>query len=303
MRKPAQPVRGAGRRRLTLARLVAAGAALCYSLAVAQTGEAPPERAVVEQKLKLLESVLNSPKLAQAASSSDPETAALAAKARQGLEQARAALDANDTLKSAALLDQALRASSAASLKASRSAAPPPEVAQRNRNNELMQEVSSYRTAIAEALKTKNSAKGAAALQRIDGLVAEANGLTAANHHADAGKAITQAYGISVATISELRAGETVTHELKFETPADEYAYEQKRHQSNEMLVDMMIKEGKVDAGRKQLLDRYLEDSFRLRSEAEKLAKSGDYPGAIKNMEKANDQIMNALRATGLAGF
>ena len=302
MKKRAQPVRRAGARWLPAARMMAAGAALCCSLAVAQSAEAP-DRAVIEQKLKLLETVLASPKLTQAASSPDPEIAALAAKAREGLEQARAALDANDTLKSAALLDQALRASSAASLKASRSAAPPPDVAQRNHNSELLQEVSSYRAAIAEALKTKNSAKGTAALQRIDGLVAEANSLTAANRHADAGKAITQAYGISVATISELRAGETVTHELKFETPADEYAYEQKRHQSNEMLVDMMIKEGKMDPGRKQLLDRYLEDSFRLRSEAEKLAKSGDYPGAIKSMEKANDQIMNALRATGLAGF
>jgi len=286
-----------------MAGILAASAALACSPAWAQAPEAVPDRAVIEQKLKLLEVVLNSPKLAQAAASGDPEAASLAAKARQGLEEARAALQANDTLKSAALLDQALRASSAASLKASRSAAPPPDAAQRNRNNELMQEVASYRASIVEALKSKNDAKGATALQRIDALVAEATSLTAANRHADAQRAISQAYGISVATISELRAGETVTHELKFETPADEYAYEQKRHQSNEMLVDMMIKEGKVDPGRKQLLDRYLEESFRLRSEAEKLAKTGDYPGAIKNMEKANDQIMSALRATGLAGF
>ncbi len=286
-----------------MAGILAASAALACSPALAQAPEAVPDRAVIEQKLKLLEVVLNSPKLAQAAASGDPEAASLAAKARQGLEEARAALQANDTLKSAALLDQALRASSAASLKASRSAAPPPDAAQRNRNNETMQEVASYRASIVEALKSKNDAKGATALQRIDALVAEATSLTAANRHADAQRAISQAYGISVATISELRAGETVTHELKFETPADEYAYEQKRHQSNEMLVDMMIKEGKVDPGRKQLLDRYLEESFRLRSEAEKLAKTGDYPGAIKNMEKANDQIMSALRATGLAGF
>jgi len=303
MRRRAEPGGRAMPRWLPVARAMAAGAALFCSLVLAQTPEGAPDRAVIEQKLKLLEVVLNSPKLAQAAASGNSEAAALAAKARQGLEEARAALDANDTLKSAALLDQALRASSAASLKASRGSAPPPEVAQVNRNRELMQEVASYRTSIAETLKGKSNAKGAAALQRIDGLVAEADSLTAGNRHADAHKAITQAYGISVATISELRAGETVTHELKFETPADEYAYEQKRHHSNEMLVDMMIKEGKVDPGRKQLLDRHMEESFRLRSEAEKLAQAGDYPGAIKHMERANDQLMGALRATGLAGF
>jgi hypothetical protein len=69
------------------------------------------------------------------------------------------------------------------------------------------------------------------------------------------------------------------------------------------MLIDTLLQEGKIDQGRRQLLDRYLEESFRLRSQAEQAARGGDYPGAIKIMEKANDQLMSALRASGLANF
>jgi tetratricopeptide (TPR) repeat protein len=274
------------------------------SPAYTQSADPGSGRAVVEQKLKLLESVLNSPKLAQAATGGDAEVSGLIAKARNGLDQARAALNAGNVTEAASLLDQALRASSMASQKATRAASSSSgDALQDTRNNEMLEEVKAYRSSIADALKQKPSAKGSIALESIDRLVAKARELTAANRQGEAGKAITQAYGIAVATVSELRAGETVIHELKFDTPADEFAYEQKRHRSNEMLVDMMINEGKVDAGRRQLLDRYLEDSFKLRSQAEQLAKGGDYPAAIKTMEKANDQIMNALRASGLASF
>ena len=269
----------------------------------AQSADPDSSRAVVEQKIKLLESVLASPKMTQAAGGGDAEVAALIAKSRQGLEQARAALDAGEVARAANLLDQALRASSAASLKGSHAASPTGEALQRARNGEMLEELRSYRASIAEALKRKSSAKGNGALERIDRLVAQSEELTGSNRHTEAGKLLTEAYGIAVATVSELRAGETITHELKFDTPADEFAYEQKRHRSNEMLIDMMIKEGKADADRRRLLDRHLEESFKLRSQAEQLAKGGDYPAAIKTMEKANDELLNALRASGLAAF
>jgi tetratricopeptide (TPR) repeat protein len=286
---------------LVLSLLIAPGV---LAPAFGQSADPGAGRAVIEQKLKLLESVLNSPKITQAAASTDPEVSGLVAKSRKGLEDARAALNTGDLSAAANLLDQALRASSLASQKATRAASPSTaDALQRTRNSEMLEEVAAYRSSIADALKRKPGAKGSAALDRIDKLVAQAAELTSAQRHAEAGKAIAEAYGIAVATVSELRAGETITHELKFDTPADEFAYEQKRHRSNEMLIDMMIKEGKLDPGRRQLLDRYLEDSFKLRSQAEQLAKGGDYPAAIKTMEKANDQIMNALRASGLASF
>lgn len=263
--------------------------------------DATPNRSVVEQKLKLLDSVLSSPKTAQIAAGSDAEAAALVAQARKGMEEARAALAAGDTAKAGNLLDQALRTSSSASSRGARATAG--DSAQRNRNKELLEELNSYSVSLSQAVMEKNSAEGTAAIQRVDKLVAQAAGMTAANRHAEAGDLLTQALNLAVSTLSQLRAGQTVVLSLKFDTPADEYAYEQRRHQSNEMLIDTLLREGKVDGSRRQLLDRYLEESFKLRSQAEQAAKGGDYPGAIKIMEKANDQLMSALRASGLANF
>jgi hypothetical protein len=269
--------------------------------AMAQAADVAPNRAVLEQKVRLLESILASPKAAQIASGGDAEAAALAGQARRGLEEARAAIAAGDLTRAGELLDQALKASSTASARAARGAAA--ESARRSRNRELLDELNSYRSSLDEAVKEKGSAAGAATVQRIEKLAAQAGEMTAAGRHTEAGKLLTEAYGLAVATLSELRAGQTITMALKFETPADEYAYEQKRHHSNEMLIDALLRDGKVDAGRRQLLDRHLEESFRLRSQAEQAAKAGDYPGAIKIMEKANDQMMSALRASGLANF
>ena len=262
--------------------------------------DAAPNRGVVEQKLKLLESLLNSPKTAQISASGDAEAAALISQARKGLEEARPALAAGDTTKAGALLDQALKASTAAS---SRTARAGQDDAQRVRNRQMLEELNSYSASLTQAVLEKGSAEGTAAVQRIDKLVAQAGQMTAAGQHAEAGKLISEALNLAITTLSALRSGQTVVLSLKFDTPADEYAYEQKRHQSNEMLIDTLVREGKIDQGRRQLLDRYLEESFKLRSQAEQTAKGGDYPGAIKIMEKANDQLMNAMRASGLANF
>lgn len=263
--------------------------------------DAAPNRAVVEQKVKLLESVLNSPKTAQIASGSDAEAASLVAQARKGLAEAREALAAGDTAKAGGLLDQALKASSSASGRAARGAGG--DSAQRNRNRQMLEELNSYSASLTQAVLEKGGAEGTAAMQRIEKLVAQAAEMTAANRHAEAGNLLGEALNLAVTTLSNLRAGQTVVLSLKFDTPADEYAYEQKRHQSNEMLIDTLVREGKLDGGRRQLLDRYLQESFKLRSQAEQVAKGGDYPGAIKIMEKANDQLMSALRASGLANF
>jgi hypothetical protein len=297
---------GRGRGSLVTAALGLAWAAAAFvpgtePSALAQATDVAPNRAVVEQKLKLLENLLNSPRSAQLAAGKDAEAASLMAQARRGVEEARTALAAGDVAAAGALLDQALKASSTASARATRGGAA--DAAQRNRNRELLEELNSYRVSLNEAVKEKGSVVGAATVQRIDQLTAQAAEMTAAHRHAAAGKLLAEAYGMAVATLSELRAGQTVTMALKFDTPADEYAYEQKRHRSNEMLIEMLITEGKVDASRRQILDRYLEESFRLRSQAEQAARADDYPAAIKIMEKANDQLMNALRASGLANF
>jgi tetratricopeptide (TPR) repeat protein len=268
--------------------------------ALAQTADAAPSRAVVEQKAKMLESILNAPKTAQIASSGDAEAAALVAQARKGYQEARDAMAAGDLAKAGALLDLAIKASSSASSRAARVGQ---DDALRARNRQMLEELNSYSASLTQAVLEKGSAEGTAAVQRIERLVADAAQLTAAGRHSDAGQLISEALNLSLTTVSALRAGQTVVLSLKFDTPADEYAYEQKRHASNLMLVEVLVRDGKVEEGRRKMLDRFVEESTTLKSQADQQAKAGDYPAAIKSMEKANDRLLTGLRASGLASF
>lgn len=268
--------------------------------AMAQAADAAPSRAVVEQKVKMLESILNSPKTAQIASSGDVEAAALVTQARKGYQEARDAMAAGDLARAGTLLDLSIKATSTASSRAARVGQ---DDAQRARNRQMLEELNSYSASLTQAVLEKGSAEGTAAVQRIDKLVADAAQLTAAGRHADAGRLISEALNLSLTTVSALRAGQTVVLSLKFDTPADEYAYEQKRHESNLMLVDVLVRDGKVDEGRRKMLDRFVDESTTLKSQAEQLAKAGDYPAAIRSMEKANDRLLTGLRASGLASF
>lgn len=268
--------------------------------AMAQAAESAPDRSVLEQKLKLLEGILNSPKSARISTGSDAEAAALLAQAKKGLDEARLALAAGDTPTAGALLDQALKSSTAASSRAARSGT---DDAQRARNRQMLEELNSYSASLTQAVLEKGSAEGTAAVQRIDKLVADAAQLTATGRHAEAGRLISEALNLAVTTVSALRAGQTVVLSLKFDSPADEYAYEQKRHESNLMLVEVLVRDGKVEEGRRKMLDRFVDESTTLKSQAEQQAKAGDYPAAIKTMEKANDRLLTGLRASGLASF
>ena len=90
---------------------------------------------------------------------------------------------------------------------------------------------------------------------------------------------------------------------LKFATSADEFEYELKRYQSNEILVRMMVNEGRADGDRRKLIDEYLHDAGRLNEEAQISAKNNNYKNAVAVMEKSNGQLNRALQTMGIPVF
>lgn len=268
--------------------------------AQAQTGS-DQRSALVKQKLLLLDSLFNSGKIKQLQDGGSDDTKAQLGRASQLRDEARSLQAAGDHPAAEKAVDEALRTASTASAAAVKDPLLNPKI-QLTQNAELAMQVRGYSNSIAETLK-KQGKRQDPRLGQLERMLDEAGKLTAAGRHGEANRLLADAYRLAVATVSELRAGETVVIDLKFETPADEYAYEQSRNRSHEMLVEITIQEGKAEGEKRGMVERYMGDSRQLRTQAEAQAKAGDYAAAIKSLEEATKQLVRALRATGMAIF
>jgi len=278
--------------------LILAMAVRCVAAQTVPDADQP--RRLGEQKLKLVEMLVNSPKAKAASESQDAETAALVGRGKDLLKQAREALAAQRYADAAHALDEALQSVSKAN---SRNAGGLSDSVQKQQLQEMSEQVASFRASLAELVKDKGAASAKGTLQRVDGLADEGRKLAASGHLGEANKKMAEAYKLEVEEVSRLRAGQEVVISLKFETPADEYAYEQKRFQSNEILVGMMIGEGRADGDKRRLIDGFLKEAAKLKEEAAGLAQSNRHKDAVAAMEKAGLQLNRALQSMGMPVF
>lgn len=270
-------------------------------IAADTTADIEQQRRLAEQKLKLVEMLVNSPKAQASAASGDAETAALIERGRDLLKQARDALAAQQYAAAGQALDAALQSVSRAN---SRNAGGLSDSAQKQQLQEISEQVASYRASLAELVKSKGNASTAkATLQRVDALAEEGRRLAAAGHFGEANKKMAEAYKLEVEEVARLRDGEEVVMSLKFDTPAEEYAYEQKRFHSNEILVGMMIGEGRAEGDRRRLVDSFVKEATKLKEDAAALAQSNRHKEAVTVMEKAAIQLNRALQSMGVPVF
>ena len=275
----------------------------CAAFAVAAQTAPDPEqqKRLAEQKLKLVEMLVNSPAAQASAASSDAEIAGLVANGRAQLKSARDALAAQRFDDAAKLLDEALRNVSKAN---SRNAGGLSDSVQKLRFKEMTEQVATYRVAMADLAKDSKLGKEAqSVLQRMDAMADEANKLSQAGRLGDANKKMAEAYKLAVEELSKLRAGQEVVMSLKFASPVEEYAYEQKRFKSNEILVGMMIGEGRAEGDKRKLVDGFLEAAAKLKDEAETHARANNHKEAVATMEKAYAQLNRALQSMGVPAF
>lgn len=280
--------------------LVLATIVLALPAAAQTTPDPEQQRRLAEQKLRLVEMLVNSP-AAQAAAGRDTDSAALIERSRGLLTEAREALAAQRHADAAKALDEALRNVSRAN---SRTAGGLSDSVQKQRLQDMSEQVATYRTALVELGKNPKVGSAAqAALLRVDALADEGRKLAAAGRLGDANRRMAEAYKLEVEEISRLRAGEVVTLSLKFNSPAEEYAYEQKRFQSNEILVGMMIADGRAEGDRRRMVDGFIQEAGRLKADAISHAINNNHQEAVTAMEKAYAQLNRALQAMGVPAF
>jgi len=268
------------------------------------SGNMVSKQKLIEQKVRLLEMLVNSPAAKKAASSSDLDSAALIEQSRVSFEAAKQALNDQRLDDASRMLDEALKATSAAARKISASGSELSESAQRKSLSDVADQVATYRVAIVDLTRdNKLAVEARQLLLRIDALSSESQQLAEAGRLGDANRKLSAAYKLSLEEISRMRAGQEIVMSLKFETPADEYAYEQKRFGSNLSMVDMLIVEGRADGQKRSLVDGFVMEGNKLKSQADTEAIGGRYKDAVTLMEKATGQLNRALQSMGVPVF
>lgn len=279
--------------------LACAAAIALAAMAASGPAHAQERASIVAQKLRLLGGLLDSPRAKQIAASGEPSTQALYAQARRLHEEA-SALEASQPERAEPLLDNALRLISQAGSKASGAGALASSQL-RQQNADLLEQVRTYRTALAEVAQRDADAHGA--LEKIDQLAAQAERQAGAGRLGDANRLLAQGYQLAIASLAKARAGETVVIDLRFDTPADEFAYEQRRFRSHQMLLEMTLAEGRASEGARKAVEGYFAQGRDGAAKAEAQAAAGEHVAAIRAMEDATRHLRRGLQLLGMQVF
>jgi hypothetical protein len=106
---------------------------------------------------------------------------------------------------------------------------------------------------------------------------------------------VDQAYLVAKAAIGSMRDGDTLVRSLSFATPEDEYRYEVDRNDTHRMLLDVLL-----DPARAPQASAAAQKSAALRAQADGVAKSGDFAGAVRLLEDSTRELVRAIRAAGV---
>lgn len=273
-------------------------------LCSAPTSATPNQKlALAQQKAKLVETLINTPAMKNAQEGNNPDVTARLAESRNLLNQATIAISADRPEEAIDQLDEALRNLSKASSQLTGDKNGSTSI-QKKQFDEHNLRIESFRSALQDMTNTPQTADTARQLIiRIDAMTAESRKLFGDGRHEEANKRMAATYKLAVQEISRLRNGQEVVMRLQFNSPREEFDYEQKRYYSNEILIGMLIREERAMGEARKQVDAYVEAANTLKSEASANANANNYAAAIKKMEKANLQLNSALQMMGVPVF
>jgi hypothetical protein len=111
---------------------------------------------------------------------------------------------------------------------------------------------------------------------------------------------LDKAYEVTMLSVEHARDGETLTRQLKFETPRDEYTYELDRNDTHRMLVTVLLKDKLENEVTKNRVAGFLEAADRYREDALEHADAGRFEDAISALELSTNELVKVIRGAGV---
>ncbi len=278
-----------------LASAVAGGAS-----AQVQAPKAEPTKESVGRRLESVNTLIEKSSAArQVDSAGNGDSAQRRERARALHREATAAYEAGDYQKASTLLDNAAKEMIGSVRKAE-----PAQVVEDKKQRDFNNRLDSVK-ALQDALKRVSSEKkagpkGAQASTKVEELVKEAVSLRDAGQVEKGRVVLDQAYLTAKLAVQNLRQGDTLVRELKFESKEDEYKYELDRNDTHQMLIQVLVEGKGPGASQDPMVADRVKQAEALRKEAEALAAKGDYEGAIKKLDDSTKELVKGIRASGI---
>lgn len=234
--------------------------------------------------------------------SDNAEAKALMATSKEKLQQAKNELNAGNLRAAQDLIDESMRMFNSAAMMV-----PSDSVLQeqRARYDAIIKEYEQSRESYKATYDKRVAKDGASAgvkidEKEVDRLAQESRTLYQDKKYPAAIDAISKALTTVNGAISQMLDKQTVTYDLKIDTPEGEWKYELDRFIGYEELVPVAIEERKPNAGQLMLVNKKVEKAHGMAEKAKETAAAGSYPKAIAMIGDATKEIRAALRIMGI---
>lgn len=111
---------------------------------------------------------------------------------------------------------------------------------------------------------------------------------------------LTDAQATLTTALTHLLDDESITYEITFDTPKDEYEHELSRYLSYEELIPLAIEQRQPPKETVDMMNKLVDRAQEIRKLSEPEAAKGNYKEAILMLQGATDRIQQALKVVGV---
>jgi hypothetical protein len=268
----------------------------CFSVA---TADEQKERDGVLMRMQMTESYLKSKTATKIEESGNAEAIQLLEKARQLLDKGKQELEQGNFAAAKQQLSLSIQTFTAAGAANKGSQDSSKKLV--SEVSSLQSEIDAYLVSFRSALEEKGpSMSGLLDQQYVESLMASSQQSKSSGDYQSAISNLTKAKNLVVDALIKIRNNETVVYTVEFQTPADEFRYEQERFNEYISLSDTLLEKDEFSEGKIKLFQMQKKAGQQISEEAETLANQGDFESAISRMEDAVKKMVQGLRVLGI---
>ncbi len=246
----------------------------------------------IQRKIEYAHLIINvSEQARRIANSDNAEARKLRDQAEQQIQSANSALEKGDLEAATESISKAFRLYTSAV-----QMVPDPKLLkqrQREQYSHLLSQVFAF-----EAW-TKNN-MGSSSVVWIRDAVDKAQGLAIVGYHEEANNILNDTLNRLIDEVSRNLEARTITYDLDFSTPEDEYRYELRRNKDYVRLIPVAIAQHQPGGGARKLIDHLIQQASSLRGQAEAHFERGKIKLAITLLEQSTAKLQHALKMAGV---
>ncbi len=268
-----------------------------------QVAVKPLDKSRVKQKIAFAEMFINQSQAAKRITGSgNPAANEMYQSAREKFLNSKDAFAKDEYEQALALVDESLRLMSDASRRVPSQTQAEAEQA---RFKEMMEGTRTFADSYQRNYKRLSKQKSRKDLVMLDldeinTTISKAQQLADGDNYSEAIGLLTRTQTTLTNALTDMLDEETMSYELVFETPKEEFEYELARYESYEELIPVAIEQKRPPPGTVNLMNQFVEKAREIKDQAIPTAATGDYKTAILMLQGATSRIRRALQVVGV---